>query len=82
MPTFIPGNEIFFLSKPKTLYELLDAVHPVIDEKTFVLSLNYDDEEFKLSGLDEIYYENVTKRILNKGTRSILRHLQDPGEII
>ena len=82
LPTFIPGNEIFFLSKPLSLYELLDSVHPVLDEKTFVLSLGYSDEEFKLEGLDEVYYENITKKILEKGTRSILRHLQDPGEII
>ena len=82
LPTFIPGNEVFFLSKPRTLYELLDAVHPVLDDKTFVLSLNYDEEKFELDGLDEIYYENITRKILEKGTRSILRHLQDPGEII
>ena len=82
LPTFIPGNEIFFLSKPKTLYELLDSVHPVLDDKTFVLSLSYEDEDFELKGLDEVYYENITRKILEKGTRSVLRHLQDPGEII
>ena len=82
LPTFIPGNEIFFLSRPLSLYEVLDSVHPVLDDKTFVLSLGYGDEEIKLEGLDEVYYESVTKKILEKGTRSILRHLQDPGEIV
>ncbi len=82
LPTFIPGNEVFFVSKPLTLYELLDAAHPILDEKTFVLVLVYESTPVELKGLDEVYYENITKGVLEKGARSILRHLQDPGEII
>jgi hypothetical protein len=81
LPTFIKGNEVFFVSHPLSLYEMLDAVQPVLDEKEFVLVLSYDEEQPKLEGLDKAYYEIVTRRIL-KSPRKILKHLQDPGEII
>jgi len=81
LPTFIPGNEIYYASSPLSLYDILDSVYPVVGDREFVLILSYDDREPDLEGLDKLYYEEVTSKIL-KSPREILKHLQDPGEII
>jgi hypothetical protein len=81
LPTFIKGNDVFFASPPLSLYEMLDAVQPVLDEREFVLILSYSDDSPQLRGLDEAYYELITRKII-KNPKKILKHLQDPGEII
>ena len=82
--TVLLGGEVIYRANPKTAYELLDAVYPISDHETPVLTLNYDTEpdyEFE-DELDRVYFERFTRRLYDSPAREIIHLLQDPEELI
>ncbi len=82
--TVMLGGEVVYKSKPKTAYEILDAIYPIFDSSVPVLTLNYPPEpnmSFE-SDLDREYFERYTSKLYTSPAREIIHMLQDPGEVI
>ncbi len=77
------GGEVVFRASPKTPYEILDAVFPVLENSISVLTLNYGTQIPELEDpLDVEYFNRFTRRFYESGPKELIRILEDPEEII
>jgi len=83
LPTFADESEVIAYDPPKSLYEILDAIYPVLNEKPQTLVLNYSEAK-DISFTDEadkVYYE-YTKKLAYSPIKTLIKYLHDPGVII
>ncbi len=83
LPTFASKSEVIAYDPPKTLYEIIDAIYPVLNEEPQTLVLNYSevkDGDFATE-TDKAYHE-YTKRLAYSPIKMLIKYLHDPGVVI
>ena len=83
LPTFASKSEVIAYDPPKSLYEIVDAIYPILNEDPQTLVLNYSKVESDIitSESDKAYHE-YTKRLAYSPIKTLIKYLHDPGVII
>lgn len=83
LPTFLGNGEVVVASSPRTPYELLDAIYPVLDGEFLTLILAFDPKPREMKGkLEKLYEEEINAKFIQSSLKDILRSFQDHGVVI